>query len=117
MLGFVAPDLHTQPCPNTATYRRHPQQHTFGNPPAWPLRLPLVDAVQEKRDDVNDHKVKDDDCDKGNILHGVYFFILMLIVIYINLNLHTRDAANLQLFLNKNYSDKLFLLRIILKEK
>ena len=61
MLGFVAPDLHSQPSPDTATNSRHPQEHTLRNSPARPLRLPLVNAVQEKRDDVDNHEVKDYD--------------------------------------------------------
>ncbi len=58
MLGLVVPHAHPQPRADAAANGRQPQQHALWNPPPRPLRLPLVDAVQEKREDIDNYKGK-----------------------------------------------------------
>ena len=67
VLGFMVPHAHPQPRPDATTNGRHSKQHMLGNPPPRPLRLPLVDAVQEKRDQIDGEEVKDEE--GGDILH------------------------------------------------
>ena len=63
MLGLVVPHAHPQPRADAAADRRHSQQHALRNPPPRPLRLPLVDAVEEEGEDVDDEEVEDEKSD------------------------------------------------------
>ena len=67
----MVPHPHSQPCTAAAANGRHPQQHALGNPPPRPFRLPLVNAVKEKRDHIDDEEVKDEEGGDGKILHGL----------------------------------------------
>ena len=71
VLGFMVPHAHSQPRTAAAANGRHSQQHAFGNPPPRPLRLPLVDAVQEEGEEVDGEEVKDEE--GGDVTHDLCF--------------------------------------------
>ena len=71
VLRLVVPHAHPQPRPAAAAKGRHPQQNALGNPPPCPLRLPLVNAVQEKRDHIDGDEVEDEE--GGDVTHDLYF--------------------------------------------
>ena len=61
MLGLVMPDFHSQPSSNTPTKHSQPKKCGFSDTPFGLLGFPLVNAVHEESDHVDDSKVDKDD--------------------------------------------------------
>lgn len=53
VLGLVVPDFHTEQGTDAAAGDGYPEQACLGDAPFVALCLPFVDAIQEKRDDVD----------------------------------------------------------------
>ena len=57
VLGLMVPDFHSEQGPDAATGDGYPEQACLGDAPFIALRLPFVDAVQEKRGNVDRCKI------------------------------------------------------------
>ena len=53
VLGLMVPDFHTEQGTDAAAGDGYPEQARLGDTPFVALCLPFVDAIQEKRDDVD----------------------------------------------------------------
>ena len=53
VLGLMVPDFHSEESTDAAAGDGYPEQARLGDAPFVALRLPFVNAVQEKRDDVD----------------------------------------------------------------
>ena len=58
VLGLMVPDFHAEQGPDAAAGDGYPEQACLGDAPFVALRLPFVDAVQEKRGYVDCCEVK-----------------------------------------------------------
>ena len=57
VLGLMVPDFHSEQGPDAAAGDGYPEQACLGDAPFIALRLPFVDAVQEKRGNVDRCKI------------------------------------------------------------
>lgn len=57
VLGLMVPDFHAEQSPDAAAGDGYPEQACLGDAPFIALRLPFVDAVQEKRGNVDRCKI------------------------------------------------------------
>ncbi len=71
MQGFVMPNLHSQPSSDASTKYSQPQQCYFTYTPLGLLRFPLVDAVHEESDRIDDGEVDEDDMQKIKFFHFI----------------------------------------------
>ena len=53
VLGLMVPDFHAEQSTDAAAGDGYPEQACLGDAPFVALCLPFVDAIQEKRDDVD----------------------------------------------------------------
>ncbi len=53
VLGLMVPDFHTEQSTDAAAGDGYPEQACLGDAPFIALRLPFVDTIQKKRNDVD----------------------------------------------------------------
>ena len=57
VLGLMVPDFHTEQSTDAAAGDGYPEQACLGDAPLVALCLPFVNAIQEKRDDVDSREI------------------------------------------------------------
>ena len=57
VLGFMMPCFHAEQSTDAATENGYPDEACFCDAPFVMARLPFVDTIQEKRDDINRREI------------------------------------------------------------